>query len=105
MCFEGLPARIDLVQHDGVGLLLRHEYLELQGSRLGGQTTLGVSLQVLQVFLSLVRNVLMVAIIANFSMPDISRANFKLGHREIQNRPSGVKTGQHRNPCRNRSGN
>jgi hypothetical protein len=32
---------MDLVQHDRVGLLLRHEYLEPQGAYLGCQATLG----------------------------------------------------------------
>ena len=56
MRLEGIRACIDLVQHDRVGFLLWHEYVELQGARLGCQATLGVSLQVLQIFLPLARD-------------------------------------------------
>src|SRR5258708_21790546 len=52
---EGLRVCIDLAQHDRVGFLLRHKDLELQGARLGRQATLGVSRQVLQVFVPLAR--------------------------------------------------
>jgi hypothetical protein len=53
---EGLRACMDLAQHDRVGLLLRHMYLELQGAWLGCQATLDVSLQVPQVLLALARD-------------------------------------------------
>ena len=53
MRVEGLRACIDLVQHDRINVLLRHEYLEFESAWLSCQTTLGVSPQVLQVFRAL----------------------------------------------------
>jgi hypothetical protein len=53
MRLDGVRARIDFVQHDCVGFVQRHEYIELQGARLSCQATLGVSFQMLQVFLAL----------------------------------------------------
>ena len=68
MRLEGFWACIDLVQHERVGFLLWHEYLELQGAGFGCQTTLSMSLQVLQVFVLLPGTVLMVATIASLAM-------------------------------------
>ena len=65
MRLEGFGACIDLVQHERVSFLLWHEYLELQGAGLGCQAALGMSLQVLQVFVPLARTVLIVATIAS----------------------------------------
>src|SRR5262245_32817974 len=55
MCLEGLPACKGLVQHDRVGFLLRHEYLELQGLWLGCEAAFGMCFEVLQIFLPLSR--------------------------------------------------
>jgi hypothetical protein len=40
---KGIGTGVDLVQHDGIGLIMRDEYLELQGTGLGCQTALAVS--------------------------------------------------------------
>jgi len=52
---KGFRTCVELIQHDRVGFVLWHEYLEFQGARLGCKGALGVSLQMLQIFIPLSR--------------------------------------------------
>src|ERR1700677_2445030 len=55
MRLEGFRACIDLVQHQRIGFLLWHEYFERQGAGLGCQAAMGMSLEMLEVFIPLSR--------------------------------------------------
>ena len=77
MRLKGLRACIDLIRHDRVGVVVRNEYVELQGTGLGRKATLGVSLQVLRVFFPFAWNGLVVATIASLPIVPPIRCAFK----------------------------
>lgn len=65
---KGFRTCVELIQHDRVGFVLWHEYLEFQGARLGCKGALGVSLQMLQIFILFPGAVFTVPTIASLPM-------------------------------------
>jgi hypothetical protein len=88
---ERLGAGMDLLQHDRVGFFVRHEDLEHQRSGLGCQTTLAMSLQMLQVIPAPTTTLLLIGFILKDGPTPSPFRRSSSGYPATTNHVSGVR--------------